>query len=97
MRSAQIALDLVGRSHLGSLGITACLAQRPTLAQQVPALVQLRFDPRQSRMFLIAADLAGPQPGAQVLLLGNQIVDPRQGVIVVSHATSVPGGAPTVK
>ena len=58
------------------LGITTGLAQRATLPQQVPALVQLRFEHAQSR--------------AQVLLLGDQHVDPHQGFVVLCHAYSVP-------
>lgn len=41
-------------------------------------------------MFLVAADLTALQARAQVLLLGYQRVDPRQGFIVLCHAYSVP-------
>src|SRR5262245_36489233 len=43
-----VALDDVLRADVGLVGILAELAQRPTLAQQVPALVELDLDRVQS-------------------------------------------------
>ena len=78
------------------LGVTAGLAQRATLPQKVPALVQLCFDRPQPCMFLVAADLAPLQLCPQVLLLGHQLVDPRLGVVVLCHIISVPASVVTV-
>ncbi len=72
------------------LGITAGLAQRATLPQQVPALVQLGFDHPQPCVLFVAADVAALQLRTQVLLLGDKRIDPRQGFVVLCHGSSVP-------
>ena len=41
-------------------------------------------------MFLVAADLSPLQPGAQILLLSHQRVDPPEGVVVLCHIYSLP-------
>lgn len=70
-RSAKIALDLVGRTHLGLAGIAAGLSQRPSLPQQIPALVECDLDGAQPRMLLRLVDLVVLQLGPQLLLLGD--------------------------
>jgi len=47
-------------------------------------------------MLFVSADLAALQSRAQVLLLGDQHVDPRQGFVVLCHVSSVPASVVTV-
>jgi peptidylprolyl isomerase len=47
-------------------------------------------------MFVAAADLAALQLAPQVLLLGDQRIDPRKGVVVLCHIPSVPASVVTV-
>jgi FKBP-type peptidyl-prolyl cis-trans isomerase len=77
-------------------GITTGLAQRSALPQQVPTLVELGFDRTKSRVLVVSADLAALKLAAQILLLGDQLVDPGQGVVVFCHPSSVPATVITV-
>lgn len=47
-------------------------------------------------MFLVAADLSPLQLGTQILLLGDQRVDPSEGVVVLCHIYSLPATVVTV-
>ena len=84
-RSAQVALDLVGGPHRGLAGIATGLAQGTALPQQVPALIELDLEMAQPRVFLGLADLAVLELVAKRLLLGDELVDPRQCVGVLIH------------
>lgn len=66
-------------------GITAGLSQSTTLPQQIPALVQFGLEYAQPSVLLVATDLPALQPPAQILLLGDKRVDPRQGFVVLCH------------
>src|ERR1700760_1714416 len=85
--SAQVALDLVGGAHRGVAGIAAGLAQGAALPEQVPALVEFDLELAQPLVLLGLADLAVLQLLSKRLLLGDELVDTRQGV-VVGHARS---------
>ena len=86
-RSAKVALDLTGRAHPRRSGIAAGLPQGPALPQQVPALVERHFQGAQPLMLLGFVDLAVLQLGTQLLLLGDQLVDPSENVLVLGHAS----------
>lgn len=88
--SVQVALDLVGRPHLGLSWIAAGLAQRPSLPQQVPALVELDLQRAQPPLFLRLVDIALLHPGAQLLLLGDKLVHLIEDVLIFRHASSLP-------
>src|SRR3984893_7029182 len=85
--SAQVALDLVGGPHRGGAGLPAGLAQGAALPEQVPALVEFDLELAQPLVLLGLADLAVLQLLSKRLLLGDEFVDTRQGV-VVGHARS---------
>ena len=97
-RSAQVALDFVGRAHGGLARVATGFAQRPTLPKQVPALVEFGLDAAQPLVLLGFADIAVLQLRPKCLLLGDQVVDPRQGgvvwvcrsFLVLFHESSVP-------
>jgi hypothetical protein len=57
-RSAQVALDLVCGPHRGLARVATGFAQRPTLPEQVPALVEFGLDPAQPLVLLRFADFA---------------------------------------
>src|ERR1700744_6006408 len=90
IRSAQVALDLVGGAYRGVAGIATGLAQGATLPEQVPALVEFDLELPQPLVLLGLADLAVLQPFSKRLLLGDEFVDPRQRRVVgfVGHARS---------
>ena len=77
--SAQVALDLVGGPHRRVAGIATGFAQRPTLPQQVPALVELDLERPQPLVLLGLADLAVLELLSECLLLGDEVVNTRQG------------------
>ena len=56
--SAPVVLHDARRPHLGVLRVLAGGAQRVTLAEQVPALVELDLEVLQPRVLLVLADLA---------------------------------------
>jgi hypothetical protein len=81
--SAKVALDFIARPNPRRSGIAAGLAKGPALPQQVPALVELYFHGAQPLMLLGFVDLAVLQLGAQLLLLGDQLVDLSENVLVL--------------
>ena len=89
-RSAQISLDLVRRAHRGQVGVLTRFAQRPALAQQVPALVKLNFHRAQPLVFLRLVDFVMLHLGAEFLLLGDELVDLGENVTILVHPTSLP-------
>ena len=88
--SVQVALDFVGRPHLGLPRITTGLAQGPPLAQQIPALVECHLEGAQPLVLLGLVDLAVLQLGAQLLLLGDKLVDLIENVLILRHVSSLP-------
>ena len=84
-RSAKVALDLIRRTHTRLSGVAAGLAQRSALPQQVPALVECHFDGAQALVLLGFVDLVVLQLVAQVLLLGDQLVDLSKNVLILGH------------
>lgn len=89
-RSAEVAFDLVRRPDLGLAGIAAGLAQRPSLPQQIPALVERDLHRAQPLVLLGLVDLTVLKLAAQLLLLGDKLVDLSQNVLVRSHWSSLP-------
>ena len=88
--SVQVALDLVGRTHLRLPWVAAGLTQRAPLPKQVPALIEGDLHGAQSRVLFGLVDLAVLQLGPQLLLLGDQLVDLSENVLVLCHASSLP-------
>ena len=88
--SVQVALDLIGRTHLSLIGVLTGLAQCPALPEQVPALVELNFHGAQPLMFLGFVDLAVLHLGPELTLLGNELIDLGENVTVLVHPTSLP-------
>ena len=84
-RSAKVALDLTGWAHSRRSRIAAGLAKRPALPQQIPALVEFHFHGAQALVLLGFVDLMVLQLGAQLLLLGDQLVDLSENVLVLGH------------
>ena len=79
--SAGVAFDRAGVAHIRVVGVAAEFTARAALAQQVPALVELDFDIAQA----LAARVGIGGGIAQALLLGHEVVDVLQDVLVV-HA-----------
>ena len=79
----EVVLHLVDRSHLRGRCVLAELAFGLSLAQQVPALVELRLDLAPPRLPLISRfAVAG-----ELMLLGDQLADPREDVVI--HGASM--------
>jgi peptidylprolyl isomerase len=87
---AKVSLDFVGGTHAGLAGIAAGLAQRSALPKQIPALVERNLHRTQPLLLLRLVDLAVLQLGPQLLLLGDQLVDLSENVLVLSHGSSLP-------
>lgn len=92
--SASIVLDLARRPGVRLFGIPTELALRAALSEQVPALVQTHLQFAQPIVFL------GTQSGRvrrlrpQRVLLGDQVVDPAENVLVVHQVTQfIPCGS----
>ena len=75
------------------LPLEARLAQRPALAQQIPALVELDFHGAQPLMLFGLVDLVMLQLGAEIFLLRDELVHLGEDVFVVGHAYSLPSRA----
>lgn len=88
--SVQVALDLVGRTHLGLPRIAARLPLGPALPQQIPALIELHLDGPEPFVLLGLVDLAVLKLRPEFLLLGHQLVDLVENVLVFGHRTSLP-------
>ena len=84
-RSAEVALDGVARAGLGVVRIVAVLALGAALAEEVPALVQLDLDGLEARVLVGVGDLPGGMLGAELVLLGHQLVDPAEEGLVIGH------------
>src|SRR4051794_6302666 len=72
-----VVLDRLGAPRLGLVGVKADLTPRPALAQEIPAAVERHADLVQphpvARLEVAAALLL-----VQVVLLGDELVDPAQ-------------------
>jgi hypothetical protein len=88
--SVQVALDLIGRTHLSLIGILTGPTKGPALPEQVPTLVELNFHGAQPLMFLGFVDLALLHLGPELALLGDELVDLGENVTVLVHPTSLP-------
>jgi hypothetical protein len=88
--SVQVALDLIGRSHLSLIGILTGPTKGPALPKQVPTLVELNFHGAQPLMFLGFVDLAVLHLGPELALFGDELVDLGENVTVLVHPTSLP-------
>ena len=84
-RSAKVALDLTGWAHPRLPRIATGFPKRPPLPQQVPALVEFNFHGAQALVLFGFVDLMVLQLGTQLLLLGDQLVDLSENVLVLSH------------
>src|SRR5262245_2752994 len=67
-----VVLDDIGRPDLRLIGIAAELAQRPSLPQQIPALIELHAQRLEPRVRLVVAFLLG----VQLVLLVHELLDP---------------------
>ncbi len=88
--SVEVALDLVGRTHLRCARIAAGLTERSALPQQIPALVEFYLDGLEAFVLLGLVDLAVLELRPEFLLLGDQLVDLVENVLVFGHRTSLP-------
>src|SRR4051812_48475360 len=86
----QVTLDLTGRTHLRLIGILPGLAQSAALPEQVPTLVERNFHRAQALMLLGFVDLVMLHLGAELSLLGDELVDLGENVTVLVHQPSVP-------
>src|SRR4029453_15049034 len=82
------ALDGAGIADLGIGLVLAELPPGPSLAQQVPALVELDLDARELGVLDLRRDVAGTDPPAQLVLLLDQTLDAALDVLV-AHAVTV--------
>src|SRR5439155_16384029 len=85
-RLLQVALDLGHRAGLGRVRVGTGLPRGPPLPQQVPALVESHFQLPQAVVLLRGVDPAGLGPGAQPVLLVDQLGDAMQDLLVVHGA-----------
>src|SRR3954470_3100378 len=85
----EIALDGLGVAHVRRARILADLAQRPALAQQVPAAIQLDLDSLQPAAILLEC-LIGMLISllllAELLLFGDEPFDPVRDALVAHEA-----------
>ncbi len=88
--SVQVALDLIGRAYLCLIGVLARFAQGPALPQQVPTLVELDLDGAQAAVLLGFIDVVVLHLVAKLLLLGDELIDLGENVMVLVHPTSLP-------
>ena len=63
--------------------VLAELAPGPALPQQVPALIELLLDRPELLLLLVARQLPGGQPGTQVVLGLDQLIDIAEDFLVV--------------
>jgi HAD superfamily hydrolase (TIGR01509 family) len=88
-RLLEVALDRIGVTHVRVLGVGAGGAQRPTLAEQIPAAVELHLDGSQPVLIglePVRVHVVGFLPVAEIVLLGNEPLDPIRDR-VVAHGT----------
>ena len=87
----QILFDFAGRSRSAAARVLTELAPGSPLPQQVPALVQLLLSGTELLVLLVAGQLTGCQPGTQVVLGLDEIVDGAENFLVV-HSLVLPRG-----
>src|SRR5580704_12359006 len=75
---ALVVLDDLRGAHLGLVGIAAVLGERPALAQQVPAAIELDVDLGQALAFGIRYLALG----VELLLLGHEFLDVTENILV---------------
>jgi peptidylprolyl isomerase len=102
----QIAFDFTFGSNARLGGVLAGVTQCAALPQQIPTLIELHLEATQPSVLLGLIDLVVLQLGAEILLLGHQLVDPGEnvgvfgvgvfGVRVGSHRLSLPDYGVTV-
>src|SRR5215472_11947771 len=85
-----VLLDLGRRPRLGQAGVLAEFPPRPALPQQVPALVERLFRRRERGVLLSRRQLACGEPGPQLVLSLDQIVDAAEYLFVVHPSTLGP-------
>jgi hypothetical protein len=77
-----VTLDLAEGAGPGLVGILAELGAGAALAEEVPALVELLLEGVQPGL-LVGGEAVPDGPGAQRVLLGDQLVDPADDLAVV--------------
>lgn len=87
--SAFVALDDVGPPGVGRVGILAELALGATLAQQVPAAIQLDLDPGQPRMLVRGGDLTVGETLTKGMLFVDEAADVLGERSVIGHGHTV--------
>ena len=88
----QILLDFADRSRSAAAGVVAELAPGPSLSQQVPALVQLLLGAPELLVLLLRCQLTSCQPGPQVVLGLDEVVDGTENFLVI-HSLVLPRGS----
>src|SRR5215472_934308 len=81
-----VSLHLGHRPHLRLVGILAEFPAGAALAEQVPALVEGGLGGPELLALFLGAQLASAQPGPQVVLGLDELIDPAKDLLVV-HAT----------
>src|SRR5947208_2131986 len=94
-RLLEVALDRLGVAGVCVVRVAAGFAQRPALAEQVPASVQL--DLHRSQPLLVGPESLRVEvvvllAVAQVVLLGYEPLDPGRDALVAHGADPTPGG-----
>jgi hypothetical protein len=80
-----VALDCVGAANVGRVGICAGVAQRPALAQQIPAAIQLDLnliEPLAVRLQALCVGAVLLLASSQLVLLAHQLLDARRDALV---------------
>ena len=86
--SVEITLDHIRRTDFCVVGVFARAAEGVTLAEQIPALIELDLDVAELRTLVIGADLAAGHLVTQFFLLRDQVGDLRMQILVTGHFTN---------
>src|SRR5690348_16735988 len=92
-RLLQVALDGAGVAHVRVVGVAARVAQRAALAEQIPAAVQLdlhRAQPLLVGLERLRVEVVGLLALAQVVLLGDEALDPVRDALVAHGRILLP-------
>src|SRR5439155_16932392 len=77
-----VPLDRVGVARLGLVGLCTRVPECPPLAQQIPAHIELDLDAAQARRVrLEPLGRVALLAAAQLVLLGNEALDPRRDAL----------------
>src|SRR5829696_2457795 len=88
-RSLAVVLDGLHVAHRRLVRVLAGVAPGPALAQEVPALVELRLHPVQAPGVVLAQPLALVGAGLELVLLLHELVDvPQHGLVGFTHRAS---------